>query len=87
VKLDREDRRCQRAGCHHKSEWLVFSGQDEPTGRRLAAGGLCSPCTRRLAREPLTLRDGSTVRGVFEPTKRGPAPFAMIRAVPEVPHV
>ncbi len=84
-KLDSENRRCQREGCRRKSEWLVLSGQGEPTGKRLASGGLCSPCTRRLAREPLVLRDGTTVRGVFEPTKRGPAPFAMIRAVPEEP--
>jgi hypothetical protein len=81
-KLDKENRRCQRAGCRRKSEWLVLSGQGETTGKRLAPGGLCSPCTRRLAKETLVLRDGTTVRGVFEPTKHGPAPFAMIRAVP-----
>ncbi len=80
--VDGTDRRCQRAGCRRKSEWLVFSQQGEPTGRRLASGGLCSPCTRRLARELIVLRDGTTVRGVFESTKHGPAPFAMIRAVP-----
>ncbi len=81
-KLDREDRRCQREGCRRKSEWLVLSGQGEPTGKRLASGGLCSPCTRRLAREPIVLRGGMVVRGEFVPARRGPAPFGMIHAVP-----